>query len=115
MSPEFRTACYRVVQEAVTNVQRHAQARNVWVSLVKSTTGVKLSIRDDGRSFDVAAAEQRSARGASMGLLGMRERVELLGGKCAIQSAPHTGTMIQVEIPLASEADEEVNSEEQSA
>ena len=115
LSPDFRTACYRVVQEAVTNVQRHANARNVWVSLVKSTTGVKLSVRDDGRSFDVAAAEQRSARGASMGLLGMRERVELLGGKCAIQSAPDAGTMIQVEIPLASVADEEVNSEEQAA
>ena len=115
LSPDFRTVCYRVVQEAVTNVQRHSHARNVWVALEKSTTGVKLSIRDDGRGFDVAAAEQRSARGGSMGLLGMRERVELLGGKCAIHSAPDAGTTIQVEFPLGSEADEEVISEEQAA
>jgi signal transduction histidine kinase len=101
LPPEVEITCFRVVQEAVTNVVRHARASRVWVAFQEKAGGVQLIIQDDGAGFDVAAARQRAARGESFGLLGMRERVELLGGRFAIASERGGGTMIMVGLAVA--------------
>ena len=94
------STCYRVVQEAVTNVMRHAQAQRVEVTVECHEREVRLRIRDNGIGFDVAAARRRAARGETFGLLAMDERVSLVAGSMGIHSAPARGTDIQVRIPL---------------
>jgi len=98
--PDIETACFRVAQEALTNVARHARAQQVRVELRQRDTELHLLIRDDGKGFDVRTAQERAAQGASMGLLGMQERVWLVGGQIAIESAPAGGTEIRVRFPL---------------
>ncbi len=97
---ELATTCFRIVQEALTNVVRHAGAHRVEVSLSQSGGHLELLVRDDGTGFDVAAERQRALRGGSLGLLGMQERVALLGGRIAIESAPAQGTTVLVRLPL---------------
>lgn len=94
-----RTVLYRVAQEALTNVVRHAHARLVSVRIVKITGGARLDVRDDGKSFPVdrILASQTRTR---LGLLGMRERVEMAGGTFSILSSPGKGTTIRAEIPF---------------
>jgi PAS domain S-box-containing protein len=92
---ELETTCFRVAQEALTNVARHARARRVWVELQHRGTALELAIRDDGIGFDPGAARRRCAEGASFGLLGMQERVELLGGEFAVESRPGQGTSVR--------------------
>ena len=99
LHPDLATTCFRVVQEALTNVVRHARARQVWVELQQGDAEVRLIIRDDGVGFDPGIARQRSARGASLGLLGIQERIELLGGQLAIESEPGHGTTVRVWLP----------------
>jgi len=95
-----RTVLYRVAQEALTNVSRHAQASRVEVSIQKLADGIGMKIKDDGKSFSVERQLQAKG-GKRLGLLGMRERVEMVGGIFCIESAPGQGTAIQVEIPFA--------------
>ena len=78
---EVETTFFRVAQEALTNVVRHAKARNVWIEFRQSKRELQLGIRDDGVGFDVGAAQSRAVGGGSLGLLGMHERVRLCGGK----------------------------------
>jgi signal transduction histidine kinase len=111
LPPEVETACYRLVQEAVTNVIRHAGARHVRVEIDSSGAAIDVLVRDDGSGFDVAAVRRRAGHGGSLGLLGMEERVALLGGTMAIESAPDRGTTIRAHLPLTAhgprlEADE---------
>jgi PAS domain S-box-containing protein len=94
LTPALETACFRVAQEALTNVVRHAQAHEVWVAL-HCQSELCLTIRDDGVGFNVAAAQARAAHGGSLGLLGMRERVGIVGGRLTISSSPGQGTHIQ--------------------
>jgi len=94
------TTCFRIAQEALTNVIRHAQARSVEVELSEATGTLQLVVRDDGHGFDVAAARRRAAQGASQGLLSMQERVALAGGDLEIDSAPGRGTAIRARLPL---------------
>jgi signal transduction histidine kinase len=101
LAPEIETACFRIVQEALTNAVRHASARCVEVALEESQGHLNLLIRDDGIGFHVAAARQRAVRGGSLGLLGMQDRVSLLGGRMTIESTPGRGSAIQVRIPLS--------------
>jgi PAS domain S-box-containing protein len=96
LDPNVATACFRVAQEALTNVVRHAHAKNVGIVLRQSGTELELRVRDDGKGFDVDAARDRAAHGASMGLLGMEERVALAGGFIEIHSAPGEGTTVRV-------------------
>jgi two-component system sensor histidine kinase UhpB len=95
------TTCFRVAQEALTNVIRHAQARVVEVELSQAGATLQLVVRDDGHGFDVPAARKRAAQGASQGLLSMQERVALAGGDLEIDSAPGRGTAIRARLPLA--------------
>jgi PAS domain S-box-containing protein len=97
--PEIETACFRVAQEALTNVARHARATRFSVELLQHSGGLSLIVRDDGTGFDVAAKLAAAAQGASFGLAGMKERVELLGGSLAVISDSDSGTEIQVEFP----------------
>ena len=94
-----RTVLYRVAQEALANVARHAQASRVEASIQHRPKAVSMEIKDNGKSFDV---ERLLSGGKSrrMGLLGMRERVEMVGGKFTIESAPGKGTTINAQIPF---------------
>jgi PAS domain S-box-containing protein len=95
-----RTVLFRVAQEALTNVARHAQAGRVEVSILKFADRIVLKIKDDGKSFQVKPVLH--GKGSKrLGLLGMRERVEMIGGTFDVESAPGRGTTIQVEIPAA--------------
>jgi PAS domain S-box-containing protein len=95
-----RTVVYRVTQEALVNVARHAHARNATVRLLGIPGAVRLEIHDDGKSFP-AERILAAKRGGRLGLLGMRERVEMVGGRFAIASAPGKGTTVTAEIPIA--------------
>jgi len=101
LDPAVETACFRIVQEALTNVMRHAQARQVTVGMRQAEDELRLSIHDDGAGFDVNAAMGRATGGASLGLLSMQERAYLAGGRVEIDSAPGQGTEIRVHFPLA--------------
>ncbi len=96
-SPEIKTTLYRIVQEALTNVARHARAQHVGVLLQRSDQYAMALIEDDGVGFDVDAT---TAMGR-LGLLGMRERVEMLGGQLELESAAGRGTTIIAKVPLA--------------
>jgi two-component system sensor histidine kinase UhpB len=101
---DLETACYRIVQETLTNIIRHAQARNVWLELGKEGQQWRLVVRDDGIGFDASAQKRRAVSEAGFGIRGMRERVELLAGTFEIKSNPGRGTSIEVRIPQGSEA-----------
>jgi signal transduction histidine kinase len=94
------TALYRIVQEALSNVARHAQARSVGVLLEHRGSTVLLMVEDDGKGFDVTQVMGSSLRTSNLGLYGMQERSSLLGGTLAIESTPGAGTALFVEIPL---------------
>jgi PAS domain S-box-containing protein len=98
--PEVETTCFRVAQEALTNVVRHAKATHVWIECGHTARKLELGIRDDGVGFDVVAAQNRAAGGASLGLLGMQERVRLCGGSLEIKSSPGAGAKVVATIPL---------------
>ncbi len=95
------TACFRVLQSAFTNILRHAQAQEAHVRLRQVDGDLVLVIRDDGRGFDVKTARQTALDGKSLGLLGMEERVRLVGGAIEITSTPAHGTQVRVVLPMA--------------
>jgi PAS domain S-box-containing protein len=98
---EIEIACFRVAQEALTNVARHAQAKHVHIELrQRDAVELQLIVRDDGVGFDVRAARERAMQGASLGLLGMEERVRLVGGQIEIESAPGRGAEIRARFPM---------------
>jgi PAS domain S-box-containing protein len=99
VSSEVANACFRVAQEALTNVVRHAAARHVWIELSQGEGLLKLVVRDDGMGFDVQRTLEQSAGGGHLGLLGMRERMQILGGHLGIDSRPGDGTYIRVSLP----------------
>lgn len=98
--PQVETTLYRIVQEALTNVVRHAQARTVSVLLERRGSSVVAIVEDDGRGFDVASIWGSHPQEQNLGLYGMQERASLLGGTMTIESTPGVGTAVYVEIPL---------------
>ena len=100
LDPIRRTVLYRVAQEAITNVARHARARHVTVCILKTSDAIRLEIRDDGKSFS-ADRMLAAKRGGHLGLIGMRERVEMVGGQFAVESVPGKGTTVSAEIPFS--------------
>jgi signal transduction histidine kinase len=90
---------FRVVQEALTNILRYAQAEHAWVMLRGSAAEIELSIRDDGAGFDVEAARKLAGQGSSLGLLGMEERVRSAGGVLEIVSTSKRGTEVRARLP----------------
>jgi PAS domain S-box-containing protein len=102
---ERATALYRIFQEALTNIARHAGATQATIGLVQDGTHLSLEVRDNGRGI---AAEQLSASG-SLGILGMRERAMLLGGEFTIAGEPGSGTTVRVRIPIEDRAQAAAN------
>jgi len=98
LSPLVQSTMYRILQEALTNVARHAQARTVAVVLKHEKTVLELVIQDDGVGFDPAAVLSEAS---GLGLHGMQERVALLGGSVQIESRRGHGTVIRARIPAA--------------
>ncbi len=99
LKPEVETTVFRIVQESLTNVVRHAGAQSVLVTVLFGGDGVHMSIQDDGRGFDVAQAMSQEGGRSAWGLLGIHERASLVGGKADIISAPGEGTTVRVFIP----------------
>jgi two-component system sensor histidine kinase UhpB len=97
LSPETELAIYRVVQESLTNVSRHAEASRVEVSLEKGIGSVVLRVSDDGRGFDADAPPNGHG-----GLRGMRERAVLIGGALAIKTGHTGGVEVRLEVPAGS-------------
>jgi signal transduction histidine kinase len=89
------TTLYRIVQEALTNIVKHAEARHVSIVLVRRDRSVTAVVEDDGRGFDPAAVTADN-----LGLDGMRERVELHEGRLTVEASPGSGTTVRVEVPL---------------
>lgn len=100
LSPAITTTLFRIVQEAVNNVVRHAGAGSVTIVLQLNGGTVQLRVEDDGRGFSPGDASRDAVELQRLGLLGIRERAELLGGEFQIASAPEKGTRLQVSIPL---------------
>lgn len=100
LAAEIETVVYRIVQEAFTNIARHAQASRVHLRLAQTGSRVTTVIEDDGVGFDVTQRLASDAPGMGVGLFRMRERVTLRGGTFSIQSRPGTGTRLAVELPL---------------
>lgn len=101
LPPDLETIIFRIVQEALTNIAKHAHARLANVKVAYEPEQLDITIEDDGQGFNVAAALQSQAnRRRAWGLLGMQERVALTGGQCTISSQPHSGAVIHVRIPL---------------
>ena len=100
LPPEIEITAFRLVQEAVTNVIRHADTKRATVTVDQRDGKLELAIRDDGRGFDVRDAMNRAASGTALGLLGMQERVQILGGEIEIDSAPGRGTRIRISLPV---------------
>ena len=95
----METALYRIIQEAVTNAIRHAGARTMEIRVWQEDTIVHAAVRDDGRGFDAEATmARRGDRG--LGLIGMRGRVDALGGRFILRSTPGQGTEVTVAIPI---------------
>jgi signal transduction histidine kinase len=100
---EQKTVLYRVAQESLTNIAKHAQASQGRLAIRKSIKGIHMEIRDNGRSFRVE--QQAGASGKKrLGLLGIQERVRLANGTCKVESAPGKGTRVCVFIPFKLDA-----------
>jgi signal transduction histidine kinase len=99
MPHHIETAVFRIVQEALTNILKHADARRAWVAVSVADGQVRLSVADDGRGFDPQTLP-RAGNGRGLGLMGMQERTELLGGTWKITSRPQAGTRIEAIIPV---------------
>lgn len=111
LSPHLATTIYRIVQEALTNITRHAHATRVWVAMQRSGEELELAIRDNGVGFPNG---RRSRNPGSFGLLGIRERVLMLGGQISVGNAPEGGALLVVRVPMvpspASSHDDDVRS-----
>ncbi len=98
VDPTVKIALFRVTQEALNNIIKHASASTVVISLECRSADVHLTIKDDGRGFDPQAVQKNKGR-VSLGLIGMRERATLLGGTCAVTSISGRGTLVDVSVP----------------
>jgi len=98
LSSDVETHLYRIAQEALNNISKHAEAQNVTVMLEKRQHELLLIIEDDGKGFDVEELPKRDRSGGGLGLLGMQERSALIGGELDIESSQN-GTTIYVRVP----------------
>ena len=98
--PEMSLTVFRLVQEAVNNALRHAQATTIRVTLRDDSDALRLTIEDDGVGFDREAVAQRTKRGEHLGLLGMTERTRSAGGIINFDSRPGSGSRVEVRIPF---------------
>ena len=100
LTGEIELVLYRVAQEALTNIGKHAHATSVTVELTRRDDGVVLLVEDNGLGFDRAATRSSDGRGLGMGLFGMEERVQLVGGTLSIEDVVPHGTRITADVPI---------------
>ena len=100
LAPETEAALFRAAQEAIGNIARHSRAESALVELDLLPDRLRIDIEDDGAGFDVAEVSTPSQSGRGLGLLGLRERMELIGGSAFIDSSPGDGTRVRLEVPL---------------
>jgi signal transduction histidine kinase len=100
LAPEIETACFRIVQEALTNIARHARAQQVDIDLRYDDNSLTLSVRDDGCGFDLTAMRARAVSGGSIGVLGMQERAKLIDAQLDITSIIGKGSTVHLHCPL---------------
>ncbi len=108
LASAMEAAMYRLAQEAFNNAFKHAEPTYVLLELVFQEDTVQLQITDNGKGFFVDQVESKARVHSQFGLVGMRERVELLQGKIEIESAPGTGTKIKIEVPIKTESGKEL-------
>lgn len=104
LRPQVAGTIFSIVQEAINNIEKHAEASNVWIRLRRQGDELVVSVEDDGRGFDLDAVVAGYDQGTSFGLLNMRERAELIGGTLSLESGPgrgKEGTMVQLRVSLA--------------
>src|SRR5437016_12415653 len=94
------TALFRVAQEALTNVRKHAHGRQAWIRLDRAGQVLRLAVEDWGRGFVPETVMSGGGAAARVGLASMQQRVAWLGGQCTVQSRPGAGTRVLVEVPL---------------
>jgi signal transduction histidine kinase len=99
-SPKVEAAVFFIVQEAVVNAEKHAQAQNIRISLRPTDDELVLVVQDDGRGFDLAQVEEAYAQRGNLGLLNMKERAEIAHAKLAIESKPRQGTTVTLTLDL---------------
>jgi len=100
IEPKVEIAIYRIIQESFNNISKYAEATEVSLDLYRQDNMVYVKVKDNGKGFDVNAASRNKKMGSGFGLLNMRERAELIGGKVEIKSEPGEGTEVQLEVNL---------------
>jgi signal transduction histidine kinase len=100
LEPDLSVACFRIVQESITNVLRHAKATKIHVDKRQKDHSLDLCIQDDGIGIRAPETPATAAGRSTLGLLGMQERAHALGGRITIQSLTGQGTEVRVRIPL---------------
>ena len=100
LSPRLEEICFSIIQEAISNVKRHAYEKNVWLTAIRRGDEFQVVVKDDGEGFDLAEVERLYDRQGKLGLLNMRERAEMIRGRLSIESAPGKGTTITLNVPL---------------
>jgi signal transduction histidine kinase len=98
-APEFESSLFRIVQEALSNIRRHAQAPEASVVIDFTKDRVRVTISDNGQGFELVGRVDDLPRSGKLGLVGMRERARLLGGTLELKSTPGKGTTLIVEVP----------------
>lgn len=105
LPPQIEIALFRIVQEAISNIARHAKAESTYINLEFKERSILVQVEDDGTGFDLTAISASSSSKEKFGLLGMKERAELLGGTLNIETKPGHGTRVVIEIPISWEQD----------
>ncbi len=104
LEPKAEAAIFSIIQEALGNVRKHAQAKHVWITAMQKNGQITLSVRDDGCGFDVQRVQTVYAEKGSLGLLNMKERAEIANADLTIDSRPGLGTLVQLVIPTPAPA-----------
>jgi signal transduction histidine kinase len=109
IGPDSQIAIYRIFQEAFTNIEKHSEARNAWVSLKREFDIAIFRIEDDGKGFDTKRIEANHRAGRSLGLAAMEERARMLGGSLEVSARETCGTRITLMVPISKELDHDVS------
>jgi signal transduction histidine kinase len=103
--PDVETLVFRIIQEAVTNSAKHARTRSIEVRALATAARVFLTVQDLGVGFDAEAILEPAATNGGFGLRGIRDRVQLFGGRFSLHSEPGAGTLIEIDVPLGEQGD----------
>jgi len=99
LSPDYELTLFRIIQEALANIRKHSQATRAIVRLELNSTNMKITVQDNGKGFDMPARIGDFTRNGKLGLVGIQERVQLLGGNLKIESQRDKGTILIIEVP----------------